>query len=144
MANGAAALSLVHEPTPTFTEAAPPAPDEIEKKIGQAVAAAVGVLAWAVCDFADRGAMTVSTRTWCGTMIGGLTQMRLDMLGDPSIDFDAIAYREGRRAFQGHPSEVFLTHLGPGPVDAVLSELIGHVVAISSKVASDELALRSN
>ena len=70
--------------------------------------------------------------------------MRLDLLGDPLVDFDAIARREGKRAFQGHPSEVFLTHLGPGHPDAMIDELIGHVVAISSKVVRDELALRSN
>jgi hypothetical protein len=145
MANGNTALQLLApEPPSAATDKPGAVSTEVERKIGAAVAAAVGGLAWAICDFADRGAMSSSAKTWCGTMIGGLAQMRLDLLGDPSVDFDAIAYREGRRAFQGHPSEVFLTHLGPGQVDAMVDELIAHVVGVSGRVADTELALRSN
>jgi hypothetical protein len=148
MANGTAAIAvarvLAPEPAPAAVNKPAAVSSEVERRIGAAVAAAVGGLAWAISDFADRGAVSSSAKAWCGTMIGGLAQMRLDLLGDPLVDFDVIAYREGKRAFQGHPSEVFLTHLGPGQVDAVISELIGRIITISSKIVDTELALRAN
>lgn len=111
--------------------------------IGEATAAAAIAIAMALDDYATVGAMTPSTKTWSGAMLGRLAQLQLDTLGELP-DFGAVALAEGRRALQGHPAGIFLARLGKEQVDVVLDELIGHVLVISARVVAAELALRTN
>lgn len=142
MANGAAALHALEPPFAPATALRPATATEIE--IGKATAAAVIAIAAAIDDYATAGGMTPATRTWSGAMLGRLAQLRLETLGE-LLDFSEVASREGKRALQERPDGVLLTRLGrPGQVDAVIDELLGHVLAISAKVAADEQALRAN
>jgi hypothetical protein len=138
MANGAHALTLL---APELTAASP---SELEIEIGAATAAAVIAIAMGIDDYAAGGAMTPATKIWASAMLGRVAELHLAHPGDPQDDFSVIVHREGKRALQRHPAGIFLARLGKEQVDAVIDELIGHVLVISARVVADELALRTN
>ena len=74
-------------------------------------------------------------------MLGWVCELQLAHLGELP-DFNRAAFAQGRLALQDRPDKVLLAHLRP-EADVVVTELITHVLAISAKVARDELALRN-
>jgi hypothetical protein len=123
--NGAAALQLV--------EPAPAPSGEIEHAIGEAVVAAVCIVARGCFEFQD-GGLALATKNAGADKIA--TLYRLQQAAPVGIDFTAVARREGKailRAYLDADSDFCARH-GPGAGESTIDLYLDGVLEILSNV----------
>jgi hypothetical protein len=118
-----AALQLSPEPEPQDPT--------MERAIGEAVAHAAATIMWAFAE-RDRGEMSPVMREMSGDVIARLYAMR--QFAYRSVDFDAIARREGKRILRER-----LPKKPVAPTEAQLDEWIGWPLEILARVIAHRL-----
>jgi hypothetical protein len=125
MANGHAALALVAYPEPEV-------PSEIERPIGEAMAAAAAAVGWGLLDGAKTGKLDQASIARGGRAMSKVVELQLSHFGN---DFGVIARRAGREEIQRRCGD----RLQLGPADTV-DELLTHVLVIAARVVELERA----
>jgi hypothetical protein len=142
MANGATAARLpFSEPPsgPAITQPADkPAPNEIERSIGEATASAACAFARALLE-RQTSWLSPETRLASGTRVAALYTLQQSTLGQ--IDFAFVARQQGKRVLRQYFDAGFFQHYSVEQSDAVLDVYIDEVLAILGKVATFERAM---
>jgi hypothetical protein len=136
MANGNAALLLL-APESTPAGVTTGKPNEVERSIGQATAAATTALCQAMQEY-QNGGLRPETRLASGTRVAALYQLQQAHAG--ALDFAATVRREGKRVLRQYFDGDFHQHYSAEQGDAVLDLFIDEVLAVVAKVASFERA----
>jgi triphosphoribosyl-dephospho-CoA synthetase len=140
MANGAAiALPLELDPAP-----APRA--EIERQIGEAVAAAACAVCTGVGDWAADGALADDTKAKAGDLFVALYWLQ-EAFGE--IHFNVTARREGARVFRQRYAEALRQQFGAtlsdaeldAALDTAIDEILSWPLSILTKITAIERAL---
>jgi hypothetical protein len=141
MANGAVVrlLELPPEHSEATTGTPGTAATEIEATIGQAMAAAVTGLGFALAEY-QNGGLTNKTRTANGERVARLYELQQSTLGQ--IDFGLVAREQGRIALRQYLDAAgFYQRHGAEQGDAMLDMFIADVLGVVAKVTDFERRL---
>jgi hypothetical protein len=139
MPNGAAhTLARLRLVESTPIEA--PAPTEVERAIGEAMADAVIAIGAGVID-CENGGLRPSTRQLAGERFGAVAMLQLE---HDASSFAAIARSAGRSELWRRNDAAFRKHYGASFNEAAIArafdELIDHVLSVTTKVCAVERA----
>jgi hypothetical protein len=134
--NGAAAVAFT-PPKPACAKAV--TPTEVERRIGEVVAAAAVAVCVGVEEFRD-GGLSGATRTRAGSLFVELYKLQQDTID--KIDFDVTARREGKRVLWERHRATMRTQLNytDATLDAALDELIDRPLVVLRQVTACERA----
>jgi hypothetical protein len=135
MPNGAAALAVLPAEPPI--EAA--ADLEVERSIGEAAASAAMAIGFGMVDYAASGEIRPPTRQSGAKALADTAMLALEH--DGTLDFGAVARREGRAVLERRHGAMLREHLPAARIDAAFGELIDQVLAIVGRVVAIERAL---
>jgi hypothetical protein len=138
MANGAAALSLVDLP-PTAPCAEVDTRNEVEQRIGEAVAAAT-IMTFAGMQEVLDGGLAATTRARAGNLFVQLYELQAHL---GAIDFAAVARVQAKRILWARYGAAMREHLRYSEVelDRALDTLIGRPLDVLAKITAVERAL---
>jgi hypothetical protein len=108
---------------------------EIERRIGELVADAAGVVCAGLGDW--ESGIAPATQTQAGELFVTLFRLQQETLGE--IDFAAVARREGKRILWERHGSVLQQHYGPTALDA-LDEIVSWPLVVLAKVTAVERA----